>query len=267
MSFLKKKYRGIESWQRTLYIMFVAQFMAAVGFSSVFPFLPFYVEELGTNTKLTIEVLVGLVYTSQSLTMMISSPVWGMVADRFGRKLMVVRAMFGGGFIVFLMAFAQSAEHIVFLRTVQGLFTGTVAAANALVAGEAPRRKTGYSMGLLQVGFGAGLAIGPLIGGYVADGFGYNATFYITGGLLFIAGILVVFGVKEDRPLGGKFTLNHLGFISKWKDIINSEGIPISFTMRFLSSLARMMIIPIIPLFIQSLDVDPNNINSFTSLI
>ena len=260
-------FEQIEPWKRTLYIMFTAQFMVAVGFSSIFPFLPFYVSELGTNTSLSIEFLSGLVYSSQAFTMMISAPIWGTLADRMGRKLMVERAMFGGAILLLLMAFARSAEHVVILRAIQGLVTGTVAAANALVAGEAPRKQTGYAMGLLQVGFGSGLAIGPLVGGAVADAFGYSETFFVTAGMLFLAGVLVYFGVHEnfnpiEKTLGTRF-----GFKERWSAIIATKGVPVTFGMRFLSSLARMMVIPIIPLFIEILMVDPERLNTFTGLM
>ena len=96
-------------WLRTLIIMFFAQLMTAVGFSSIFPFLPLYVESLGTNTDLSLEFLAGLVYSAQAFTMMLASPIWGALADRFGRKLMVERAMFGGSVILLLMAFVTSA--------------------------------------------------------------------------------------------------------------------------------------------------------------
>ena len=76
---------------------------------------------------------------------------------------MVVRAMFGGAVILLMMAFVRSAEELVVLRAIQGLITGTVAAANALLASVAPRNRIGYAMGLLQVGLGAGIAFGPLI--------------------------------------------------------------------------------------------------------
>jgi len=243
----------IEPWKRTLYIMFTAQFMVAVGFSSIFPFLPFYVQELGTNTNWSLEFLTGMVYSSQAFTMMISAPIWGTLADRMGRKLMVERAMFGGAVLLLLMAFAQSAEHVVILRAIQGMVTGTVAAANALVAGEAPRKHTGYAMGLLQVGFGSGLAIGPLVGGAVADAFGYSETFYVTAGMLFLAGLLVLAGVQENFQPTEKMPGTRFGFKSRWSAIIKTKGVPITFGMRFLGSLARMMVIPIIPLFIGML--------------
>ena len=263
----KFRFTGIEPWRRTLYIMFTAQLMVAVGFSSIFPFLPFYVAELGTNTSLSIEFLAGLVYSSQAFTMMIAAPIWGTLADRLGRKLMVERAMFGGAILLLLMGFARSAEHVVLLRAIQGLVTGTVAAANALVAAEAPRKQTGFAMGFLQVGFGTGLAIGPLIGGAFADAFGYAGAFYITAVLLFLAGVLVWVGIHENFEPVEKAPGTRWGFKSRWTKIIQTQGVPITFGMRFMSSLGRMMIIPVIPLFIEMILDDPARLNTFTGLM
>jgi MFS transporter, DHA1 family, multidrug resistance protein len=267
MTFLSKRIIRIETWQRTLYIMFTAQFMVAVGFSSIFPFLPFYVEELGTNTTLSLELLAGLVYSAQAFTMMLAAPIWGTLADRMGRKLMVQRAMFGGAVILFFMAFARTAEDVVILRAIQGLITGTVAAANALVAAETPRKHMGFAMGLLQVGFGTGLAIGPLVGGAVSDAFGYGAAFFVTAGMLFFAGVLVLFGIQENFIPEKKKSGTRLGFKSQWRNILVTTGVPITYGMRFLTSLGRMMVIPIIPLFIQMLMIDPERLNTFTGLM
>ena len=248
--------------------MFTAQFMVAVGFSSIFPFLPFYVEELGTKTNLSLELLSGLVYSSQAFTMMIAAPIWGMLADRKGRKIMVERAMFGGAILLFLMAFARYAEHVVILRAIQGMVTGTVAAANALVAGEAPRAKMGYAMGFLQVGFGSGLAIGPLIGGAVADAFGYSETFYLTAILLFSSGVLVLFGVKENfQPEEEKKGKSGPGIKSQWKSVLKAKGVLVTYGMRFLGSLGRMLVIPIVPLFIELLIRNQERLNTFTGLV
>src|SRR5512147_666148 len=168
--------------------MFLAQLLTAVGFSSIFPFFPSYVHQLGSSFGWNLDMLSGLVFSAQAFTMMIASPVWGAVADRYGRKLMVERAMFGGTLILLAMAFVTSAEQLVLLRAVQGLVTGTVAAANALVASVTPREHSGYGMGLLQVGQGGGVALGPVIGGWVADQFGYAAAFYIPSVLLLLGG-------------------------------------------------------------------------------
>ena len=156
-------------WQRTLYIIFFVQLVTAVGFSSIFPFLPLYIKELGATTSLSVELLAALVFSAQAFTMMLTSPIWGSLADRYGRKLMVARSTFGGALIILLMAFVTSAEQLVVLRAIQGLITGTLAASSALVVAAVPRERTGYAMGLLQVSLGVGLGVGPLIGGLAAD--------------------------------------------------------------------------------------------------
>ena len=247
--------------------MFIAQLMTAVGYSSIFPFLPLYVQDLGTSTNLSTELLAGLVYSSQVFTMMLASPVWGTLADRYGRKLMVERSLFGGTIILLLMAFVTTAEQLVVLRGIQGLITGTVAAANALVASTVPRKHTGFAMGLMQVGLGAGVALGPVIGGAVADLLGYSEAFYITAALLFLAFLLVFFGVKEDftpnlETIGGRYH-----FLSEWRHIISASGVLLTYSMRFMSTLGRMMIIPIAPLFIATLMDDTSRLNTFTGLV
>lgn len=256
-----------SSWRRTLAVMVCCQVMTAVGFSSIFPFLPLYVKSLGARTSLGTELLSGLVFSSQALTMMIASPFWGALADRLGRKLMVERAMFGGAVVLLLMAFVRSAEELVVLRALQGMITGTIAAANALIAAVVPRQRTGYAMGLLQVGLGFGVGIGPIIGGAVADAFGYRTAFYVTSLLLAASGILVVFGVAEEfTPTTGagrkKSRIWH-----HWGRILATPGVLATYGLRFMDTLGRMIFIPILPLFALELITDQTRVNSFTGLV
>jgi len=267
MATISKTQPAQTYWRRTLAILFTAQMFTAVGFSSIVPFLPFYVADLGTNTGLSVEFLSGLVFSVQAFAMMIASPFWGALADRYGRKMMVERAMFGGAFTLLVMAFAQSAEQLVLLRGIQGLITGTIAASNALVASVVPRRRTGYAMGVLQVGLGAGVALGPLIGGAIADAFGYSAAFYMTAALLFSAGVLVWWGVRENFTPIQDVESRNISFIEEWRHVLNTAGIPTAYAMRFLSQLGRMMILPIAPLFIQTLMTNTSRLNTFTGLV
>jgi DHA1 family multidrug resistance protein-like MFS transporter len=254
-------------WKRTLMIMFFAQMVVAVGFSSIFPFLPLYVESLGTSTNLSIELLAGLVYSAQAFTMMLASPVWGTLADRYGRKLMVERSMFGGAVLLLMMAFVTTAEQLVFLRAIQGLITGTVAAANALIAAEAPRERTGFAMGLLQVGLGAGIALGPVIGGAIADAFGYHAAFFVTAALLFVAGVLVWLGVKEHFVPTESSAGKRKSVIGEWRHILSGSSVVITYSLRFVSTLGRMMLTPIAPLFVAALLLDGKLVNTYTGLV
>jgi DHA1 family multidrug resistance protein-like MFS transporter len=258
---------GVSSWKQTLYIIFFAQLVTSIGFSCFFPFLPFYVAELGTKTQLSTEFLSGLVFSAQAFTMMFASPLWGTIADRFGRKLMVQRAMFGGAVIICLMGFVRTAEELVILRACQGMVTGVIGAHNALVASVVPRERTGYAMGLLQVGLGAGIAIGPVIGGLLADLLGYRAAFYVTSLMLFISGVVVSLGIKEDfQPAAGD-KKSRKSLLAKWKSILAAQGVMITYGMRAISQFGRMMVYPILPLFIQSLLSDPARLNTFTGAV
>jgi len=255
-------------WRRTLYIMFVAQLLTAVGFSIFVPFLPLYIDDLGSTTGLSIELLAALAYSGQALTMMLISPVWGSLADRVGRKLMVVRAMFGGALVLLLLAFVTSGEQVVIVRTIQGLITGTVAAANALVAAEAPRRQVGYAMGLLQMGLFVGISVGPLLGGTMADAFGYHAVFYITSGLLAIGGFLVLFGAQERAERADdRDDPSRESFLAKWRRVLRTPGVKIAYMLRFMAQLGRTSILPYAPLFVATLMPPDALVNTMTGLV
>ncbi len=255
------------AWKRTLYVMFLAQLITAVGFSSIFPFLPLYVKDLGSSTGLSVDLLIGLVFSAQAFTMMLASPVWGALADRFGRKLMVERAMFGGSLILMGMAFVHSAEQLVLLRAVQGLVSGTIGASNALVAAVVPRERAGYAMGLLQTGMGVGVALGPLVGGVVADTHGYAAAFYLTSGLLFVAGIMVWLGAEEhfERLRGASGAAQSM--CRRWRHALCASGVGVTYTLRFLNQMSRMLLLPVLPLFILQILQNDQGVNTFTGLV
>lgn len=245
---------GRPRWQIVLGVVFLAQLMTAVGFSIVFPFLPLYVEDLGSSTGWSVEILAGLVIGVQGFTMMIASPLWGAVSDRYGRKMMSMRALFGGSIILLLMGFSRSAEDLIFLRALQGLVTGTVAANAALVAAAVPREHIGFSMGTLQVGLWGGIAAGPLIGGVMADAFGFRVPFFVTAVLMVISGILIYFGVHEefDREKV-KNSDNRMGLVEQWRHVVGADGVTYVYLLRFFDNVGRSLIIPIAPIFVVSL--------------
>ena len=169
--------------------MLIAQLIAMIAFSFVMPFLPFYLRELGVRGDAQVAFWSGVTGSVTGLAMMVAAPIWGSVADRHGRRPMVLRAMFGGAAVMALMGLATSLGQIIVLRLVQGFVTGTVTAATALVSSVTPRSRMGFSMGLIQTSIFSGFAIGPLLGGIAADRFGYRAAFFIPGALLPTAGL------------------------------------------------------------------------------
>lgn len=259
--------KPFEPWERTLYIVFIAQIVNVVGFATIFPFLPLYVNSLDSKFGLSTELLSGLVYAVQGLSMMITAPIWGALADRYGRKLMIARATFGGAVTVLLMAYVQTGEGLVMLRLAQGAVTGTVSAANALVAAVVPREKMGYAMGLMQMALWAGIAIGPLIGGIMADAFGYEMAFILTAILLTLAGLLVWWFVEENFVPATSENGNSQPFWENWKEILSTKGVKPAYSMRFLMGVAQMILMPLAPLFVLAMLPADAPINFWTGLI
>jgi MFS family permease len=129
--------------------------------------------------------------------MMHMAPIWGSLADRYGRRVMLIRATLAGSVIAFLMGLAASPQQLVLLRILQGGLCGTVAAAVTLVSTSTPDENLGTALGVMQTSQFVGQAMGPVIGGVLADAFGYRAVFPISSLLMAISLLLVVFLVRE----------------------------------------------------------------------
>jgi len=258
----------MDTWKRNLYVIWIAELVAISGFSVIFPFLPYFVQELGITEIHQVELWSGILFATQALTMAIFAPIWGSVADRYGRKLMVQRAMFGGAVVLAAMGFVQNVWQLAILRAIQGMLTGTVPAATTLVASSTPRERSGYALGLLQMAVWTGASIGPLLGGLVADTWGYRAAFWVTGSLLFLAGLTVWRFVEEDfEPPSRDENSPNDGFWDGLKLVVRSRGLLSLFSIRFIVRTAVRLMGPVLPLFIQSLVLPTARVATITGLI
>lgn len=241
-------------WRRTLAVMFTAQLLSAVGFSTIFPFLPNYVTSLHVAPGSAV-FWVTAVFSVQAITMAVASPLWGAVADRRGRKLMVERALFGGAIVILAMAFVHNAAQLVALRAVQGMVTGVNAAAASLVAATAPRKQIGYAMGLMQTAQWAGVSVGPIIGSVLDYTVGDRLAFVVTAALLLVGAVVVLALVREDfEPSPSSGGLPRM--VRAWAGVVRTPGVRLAYLVRFTAWLGRNLIVPFLPLFVAALMAD-----------
>jgi DHA1 family multidrug resistance protein-like MFS transporter len=257
----------MPDWRRNLYVIWLAELVAIAGFSVALPFMPFYVQELGVTDPAQVKLWSGLLISAQAVTMAAVAPLWGALADRYGRKLMVERAMFGGVLVIGAMGFARSAPQLLLLRAIQGCITGTVPAATTLVASSVPRERTGSAMGFLQMAIWTGASAGPLIGGLIADSFGYRMAFWVTSGLLLLAGLAVHVLVHERfEPV----TSSNLARGESLRDglmlVLRSKSLLVAFALELFIRLGFRVAGPVLPLFIQTLVEDQTRVASATGL-
>lgn len=263
-------------WQQNLRAMWFAELVAIIGFAVVLPLLPLYVKDLGVEGERQARIWSGLIFSAHSVTMAIFGPIWGSLSDRYGRKVMVGRAMFGGAVMMTLMGFAQSPLQLTILRAIQGALTGTVAAATTLVATSAPKERTGYALGTLQMAIYFGASVGPLLGGVVADTLGFRAAFYITGGLLLTAGVAVLVFVKEpsrEEPLikPAKKTEEKMTLLERvWGHLspaLASGPILGVLVVRLLLMLGSRLPRPTLPLFVEAISSPGTRVATITGVI
>jgi DHA1 family multidrug resistance protein-like MFS transporter len=243
-----------RQWRRNLWATWVAELFAIMGFSSMFPILPYYIQSLGVEGE-AIHTWTGLIYAAPSLVMGIMAPIWGALSDRYGRKLMVVRAMFGGALFIGLMGFAQTPLQLALLRMIQGALTGTVTAATTLVASGTPEDRLGETLGKLQLAIFLGQSMGPIAGGFVADTLGYRAVLWLTGAFLSAGGVLVLTLVRETFTPTEDKTASPPLFQRLRQDIglAFSSLLGLVLFLRFSLRLGLRMSSPMLPLWVQEL--------------
>jgi len=252
-----------RQWQRNLWGTWAAEFLALMGFSATTPLWAYYIQELGVSGD-AVARWSGIIISAPAFTMAVMGPIWGMLSDRYGRKVMVMRAMFGGSVLLGLMGFARTVGDMVVLRLLQGAFTGTVAAATTLVASTTPRERLGETLGKLQLAVFLGQSVGPVTGGLIADMFSYRATFWMTAFYLFIAGLLMLFVVNEDfTPVSHETPSGSLGQRVRLEITALFAGSMLGLVLglRFALRLGMQISTPLLPLLVQDM-LPPNALRS-----
>ncbi|NIF48532.1 multidrug efflux MFS transporter [Enterobacter sp. Ap-1006] len=256
----------MESWKVNLISVWFGCFFTGLAISQILPFLPLYVEQLGVTSHEALSLWSGLTFSVTFLVSAIVSPMWGSLADRKGRKLMLLRASFGMAVAILLQAFATNVWQLFLLRAVMGLTSGYIPNAMALVASQVPRERSGWAISTLSTGQISGVIVGPLLGGFMADHLGLRPVFFATAGLLMVSFLVTLLLIKEgarpkiskDERLTGKEVFATLPY--PW--LILSL-----FITTLVIQLCNGSIGPILALFIKQLAPDSNNIAFMSGFI
>ena len=252
------------AWKRTFISAFIAQVLGIIGLSFATPFLPLYVAELGIDDPGQQAFWAGVALSAAGLTFAVFAPIWGTVADRFGRKPMVFRAMLGGTVVMVLMSFARNVPELILYRLLQGAFSGSLAASISLVASVVPHRHSGLTLGMMQSAVFIGHAVGPFFGGMAADALGYRVCFRIGAGLTLLGGVLVLAGTREEfTPRDAQASRDGPGF----RAIFLLPGFLISVVIMFAVRLSNSIANPSFPLIVREFPLSPQHFNSITGSI
>ena len=243
------------SWKENLRVAWFGSFLTGASISLVVPFMPIFVEQLGIKGD-QVAFYAGLAISVSAVSAALVSPIWGILADKYGRKPMMIRAGLAMTITMGGLAFVPNIYWLLFLRLLNGVFTGFVPNATALIASQVPKDKSGAALGTLSTGVVAGTLTGPFVGGFIAEIFGIRNVFLLVGSFLFLAAILTIFFIKEDfQPVAKEKAI-------PTKEVFSSFKYPRLLVNLFLTSFviqfSAQSIGPILALYVRDLGQTEN---------
>lgn len=243
---------------RTIFVVaFSAQLLGLIGFKLVWPFLPLYLHELGVPQD-RLPLWSGLLDFAEEVAMAIAAPIWGVLGDRYGRKIMVVRPLLGGALVIMLITAAPNEYVVLALLVLAGLLTGVISPLNALVASAAPPGQLSKMMGRMLAGVFLANTVGPLTGGVIGDAVGLRGGFFAGAGLLVLAAVLVILLVREPKAqrdaTAAEGSTTRLRFFSQLRHMLSVPGFPALLICLGVLCFAGMLLYPIFPVLVPTLD-------------
>jgi MFS family permease len=237
---------GSPYWKRNLAVCIFGSFTTIVAMTALLPFLPLYVEQLGVEGHAAIAQWSGACFAAAFFTAGLVAPLWGKLADRYGRKLMLIRASLGMALGMSLTGMVGNVWQLLGLRLLIGFLGGYASGSTVLVATQSPKAQSGWALGLLSSGIMAGNLVGPLAGGILPQHIGIRQTFFVVGSVIFVAFLATAFLIREDRlpPRSESKAKNG------WSSIPDLRVVVLMLGLGLLTLLANMSIEPIITIYV-----------------
>jgi MFS family permease len=244
-------------WKRNLIVCWFGMFVTGVGMSQIAPVLPLYIKHLGVDNADSVAQFSGIAFGITFIVSAIFSPIWGLAADRFGRKPMLLRASLGMAIVISCMGFAPNVYVLIALRLLQGTITGYSTACTTLIATQTDKEHAGYALGTLSTASIAGALLGPTIGGFIAESLGLQSSFFVTGGLMLVAFITTALFVKESFHREDKKTLS---IKEVWSSVPEKSLTLTLFVTFFILTVALYSVEPIITVYITQLSKSASHV-------
>jgi len=255
----------MPEWKKNLAIIWSTQFIGMSAITGMISFLPLYVTVLGISDPNEVAMWSGVLMGAASFCAALSNPYWGAMADRKGRKPMVEKVLFMYGLIIISMAFVTNVYQLLTLRMLQGLCGGFIAAATALVLSMTPPEEISFTVGMFQTSIIIGGAVGPVMGGLIADHFGYRQPFVVFGALCLLSLVVIHFAVTEHfTPV---IKSKKASLARTFRYIWSLGDLRLMLLVQFLTQFAIQGIGPVLPLYILSIISDSSNLASISGII
>ncbi|WP_263864099.1 MFS transporter [Paenibacillus lycopersici] len=251
------------SWERNLFVLWTGVFFCSMAYSISIPFLPIFLNtELGVEHHL--EAWSGIAFGITFLASALISPYWGSLADKYGRKPMLIRSGFSLAALYFINYFVHDPYLFLVVRIFQGLLAGFVPASIALVATNTPEEKTGYALGIMSTAGATGSIIGPLVGGVVSHYIGNREAFLFSSAIVLVSALVAVFLVKEQN-FNRKAVRSHV--LDDLKYALSNRSFMVLLVMVAVSTFSVMILEPLITVYVLRMGISKDSASLTSGII
>lgn len=251
------------NWRRNLYILWLGLFLNHMAYTLSVPFFPLFLQnELGIGKG--VEVWSGVSISISFLISGLCAPFWGSLADKYGRKLMLVRSGIGLGAAHLANYFVYDPYMFIAVRIFQGLMAGFSPASVALVGTNTPEKHVGYALGVISTATAAGGILGPLAGGLLIQWLGLRECFIASALITFLSAIIVLAGVVEihKRPEGARPSM-----IDDLKQAGRNSNLLRIYWLIFLVSTSVMILEPLLTIYVVQIGGSRDNASLSSGIV
>jgi DHA1 family multidrug resistance protein-like MFS transporter len=191
----------IQDWRLLLAVFCVTSMVESLGVSQIFAFAPAYLSQMGVADADRLH-FIGLF---SALIFVVGAPLvplWGVWADKYSRKAVIVRSALVEAVVFACVALSREPWQLAGSMLLVGFQLGNTGVMLAAIRDATPRPRLGTAIALFGASGPIGMAIGPVLGGRIVDGLhqGLPAIFWVSAGLSVGTALLVTFGSREVRP-------------------------------------------------------------------
>ncbi|WP_284645799.1 MFS transporter [Paenibacillus silviterrae] len=252
------------SWKRNLAMLWLGSFLVSMAYSISFPFLPIFLQNDLHITE-HLEIWTGIIFAVTFLASSFIAPFWGSLADKYGRKLMMLRAGLCLSLAYFLYFLVQTPYEMLFARILEGLLAGYIPSAIALVATQTPEKHVGYALGIISTAGASASVIGPLFGGVVSHWAGPRETFFVAGVMVLAAFVIAFLWVKEPQ-----FVKSEKKRSSVWSDLKEAaanRNLMMILLLIFITSTSIMIVEPLLTIYVIQLGSSESSASLHSGII
>ncbi len=245
---------ALEPWQKNLAASVLIQVLSLLAFQAGAVLVPYFIQDLGVTDLKAAAAWTGAWQSVGAAVFAIFTPIWGAISDRYGRRPNLLRAAAATAIMLAINGLVRAPWQLLVVRALQGMFTGTPAAATALVAVGTPKKHLAFALGLLQTSFFIGMSIGPMVGGYLGDAFGFRTTYYIAAAIVAVSFIVALkFTVEPEESAATRERAQKENALVAFRDLLRIPALMGLIVLTVIINLTGSILSPAMPIFIQEI--------------